>query len=64
VTIQEIPTSGSATSMTKRMEYYLSGCDASTRLSWHVAGMGYKKWKVNNGNQWMYIDNIKVQIAK
>ena len=59
-----IPTNGSATSLSKSMTYTITDCTSATRLSWHVAGMGYKNWKVDNGNQWMYIDNIKVQIIK
>lgn len=59
-----IPTNGSATSLSKSMTYTITDCTSTTRLSWHVAGMGYKNWKIDNGNQWMYIDNIKVQITK
>jgi hypothetical protein len=59
-----IPTNGSATSLSKSMTYTITDCTSTTRLSWHVAGMGYKNFKVDNGNQWMYIDNIKVQITK
>lgn len=59
-----IPTNGSATSLSKSMTYTITDCTSTTRLSWHVAGMGYKNFKIDNGNQWMYIDNIKVQITK
>lgn len=63
VSIPEIPTSGSATSMSKSMTHIVSGCASDTRLSWHVVVMGYKSWKINNADHWIYIDNIKVQIA-
>ena len=63
VQIPDIPTGGSAGSMSLSMTSVLEDCNPQTRLSWHVAGMGYKNWKIDNGNQWMYIDNVKVQIA-
>ena len=63
VQIPDIPTRGSAGSMSLSMTSVLEDCGPQTRLSWHVAGMGYKNWKIDNGNQWMYIDNVKVQIA-
>ncbi len=63
VQIPNIPTNGSAAATNLQMTGELKNCDSQTRLSWHVAGMGYKNWKIDNGNQWMYIDNVKVQIA-
>lgn len=63
VSIPDIPTSGSATATSKTMTCTFEDCMPSTRLTWHVAGMGYKSWKINNGIDWMYIDNIRVQIA-
>lgn len=62
--IPDIPTSGSASNATMSMTYNINDCTSAHRLSWHVAGMGYKSWKINNGNQWMYVDNVKVQIAQ
>lgn len=63
VSIPDIPTSGSATATNKTMTCIFSDCTPTTRLTWHVAGMGYKSLKINNGIDWMYIDNIRVQIA-
>ena len=62
--IPSIPTSGSASSLSKSMTYTISNCTSSHRISWHVGHLGYKNFKVNNGYGWMYIDNIKVQIVK
>lgn len=64
VVIPNIPTGGSANSTTQTMTYNIKGCTSSHRLSWHVGHMGYKKYKVDNGYGWMYVDNIKVQIVK
>ena len=64
VEVPSIPTSGSASSLSKSMTYTISDCTSSHRISWHVGHMGYKNFKVNNGYGWMYIDNIKVQIIK
>lgn len=64
VEVPNIPTSGSASSLSKSMTYTISDCTSSHRISWHVGHMGYKSFKVNNGYGWMYIDNIKVQIIK
>ncbi len=64
VEVPSIPTSGSASSLSKSMTYTISNCTSSHRISWHVGHLGYKSWKINNGYGWMYIDNIKVQIIK
>lgn len=64
VVVPNIPTSGSATGLTQSMTYTIEACTASHRISWHVGHMGYKSWKINNGYGWMYVDNVKVQIAK
>ena len=64
VTIPNIPTDGSAAAATTAMTYTIADCTSKHRLSWHVGHMGYKSWKINNGNGWMYVDNIKVQIVK
>ena len=63
VTIPDIPLTGSASSMSKSMTMTFAECDAATRLSWHAVVMGYKSWKIDNEDGWMYIDNVKVQIA-
>lgn len=64
VTIPNIPTNGSAAAATAEMTYTIADCTSKHRLSWHVGHMGYKSWKIDNGNGWMYVDNIKVQIVK
>lgn len=64
VTIPNIPTNGSAAAATAEMTYTIAGCTSAHRLSWHVGHMGYKNFKIDNGNGWMYVDNIKVQIVK
>lgn len=63
-TVPNIPTSGSATALTQSMTYNINGCTSEHRLSWHVGNMGYKSLRIDNGYSWMYVDNIKVQIAK
>ena len=64
VTIPNIPTNGSAAAATAEMTYTIAGCTSAHRLSWHVGHMGFKRWNIDNGNGWMYVDNIKVQIVK
>lgn len=64
VDVPSVPTSGSASSLSKSMTYTISECSSSHRISWHVGHLGYKSWKIDNGYGWMYIDNIKVQITK
>ncbi len=64
VTIPNIPTNGSAAAATAEMTYTIAGCTSAHRLSWHVGHMGYKWLKIDDGNGWMYVDNIKVQIVK
>ena len=63
VSIPDIPTSGSAADTNKSMTCTFNDCTENTRLTWHVVGMGYKNWKINNGTDWMYLDNVRVQIA-
>lgn len=55
-------TGGSYTTMSYTHTYVLSGCGSTTRLTWlttneHKAG-------TTNGTFWLYIDNVKVSIAK
>ena len=64
VEVPSIPTSGSASSLSKSMTYTISECSSSHRISWHVGHLGYKSWRIDNGYGWMYIDNVKVQIAQ
>jgi hypothetical protein len=64
VEVPSIPTSGSASALTKSMTHTISDCTSSHRISWHVGHLGYKSWKINNGCGWMYIDNVRVSIVK
>lgn len=61
VSIPDIPTSGNSSSLGLKMTYSLTDCTDTCRLSWHVVGLGTAG--IANGNQFLYIDNIKVQIA-
>lgn len=61
--IPNISTSGSFSNITQSMTYTINGCTHTHRLSWQITGMGRSKW-ITNGNQWMFIDNIRVSIAK
>ena len=62
VEITNIPTSGSASALTLSMSYNIEACTSSHRLSWHVGSLGTTF--IGNGYQWIYVDNVKVQIAK
>lgn len=64
VTVPSIPTSGSATGLANSMTYSITDCTSSHRISWHVVVLGFKRWATSNQDGWMYIDNIKVQIAQ
>lgn len=63
VDLPTIPLTGSYANIDQSVEYTMTGVTSACRLSWIVMGSG-KTSIVANGNQWMYIDNIKVQIAK
>ena len=62
--IPSIPTNGSAAAATNYMEYTISNCTSTHRLSWHVMQFGFKRWATNNDYGILYIDNIKVQIVQ
>ena len=62
VEIPNIPTSGSASSLTLSMTYNIEACTSMHRLSWHVGSLGTTF--IGNGYQWVYVDNVRVQIAK
>lgn len=66
VEVPSIPSSGSATSLTQSMTYSIKDCTSSHRISWHVCSLGTPPWyaKIGNGYQWMYVDNVRVQIVK
>ena len=63
--ITDVNLTGSWDSITQKAEYKISGCERDYRLSWHyvVTGKAGGGWTTANANYWMYIDNIKVQIA-
>lgn len=61
--IPSISTSGSFSSVGQSMSYTITSCTSSHRLSWQIRGAG-AGGLVSNGNQWLYVDNIKVQIAE
>ncbi len=60
--IPSISTSGSFTNITQSMTYNINSCSNDYRLSWQIRGTGEGGF-ISNGNQWMFIDNIKVQIV-
>lgn len=62
--IPSIPTNGSAAAATNYMEYTISSCTSSHRLSWHVMQYGFQRWAINNDYGILYVDNIKVQIVQ
>lgn len=55
-------TGGSYTSISHTHNYVLSGCGPTTRLSWLTTNE--HKSGTTNGTFWLYIDNVKVSIAK
>ncbi len=62
IDVPNIPTSGSASALTLSMSYNIDVCTSSHRLSWHIGSLGTTF--IGNGYQWIYIDNVKVQIVK
>ena len=62
IDVPDIPTSGSASALTLSMSYNIDVCTSLHRLSWHIGSLGTTF--IGNGYQWMYIDNVKVQIAQ
>ncbi|MBO7262709.1 MAG: hypothetical protein J6U95_07265 [Alistipes sp.] len=61
--IPSISTSGSYSSVGQSMSYTIATCKSTYRLSWQIRGTGDGAG-ISNGNQWLYIDNVKVQIVK
>lgn len=61
--VPSISVNGSFSSVTQSMTYNIDGCTKDCRLSWQIRGTGEGAF-ISNGNQWMFIDNIKVQIVK
>jgi len=56
-------TSGNFNSVSMKGRYTLESCSNKTRLSWSATVEKAYGW-VQNGNYWLYLDNIKVQITK
>lgn len=56
-------TAGSFTSIYNQAEATCSGCTNATRLSW-IADTNAEGALAGNANFWLYVDNIKVQIAQ
>ncbi|MBP3317102.1 MAG: fimbrillin family protein [Alistipes sp.] len=61
--IPSISTDGSYTSVTQSTSYEINNCQNTYRLSWMIRGTGEGGF-ISNGNQWMFIDNIKVSIVQ
>ena len=65
VKINDIPTNGSAAAANLSMTSIFADCTSETRLTWHVVAMGRGGiFDANNANTWLYVDNVKVKIAK
>lgn len=62
IEVPNIPTSGSASALTLSMSYNIEACTSLHRLSWHIGSLGTTF--IGNGYQWLYVDNVKVQIVK
>lgn len=64
--VPSISVSGSYTSITQTMTHTIPDCANNYRLSWQIRGTGkLTGWvQIGNGNQWMFIDNIKVSIVQ
>ena len=61
--VPSISTDGSYTSVPQSTSYIISGCQRTYRLSWMIRGAGEGGF-ISNGNQWMFIDNVRVSIAQ
>ena len=61
--VPSINTSGSYSSVTQNTTYLINNCKSSYRLSWMIRGTGEGGF-ISNGNQWMFIDNIRVSIVQ
>ena len=55
------PKDGSASSINESAEFEIASCTALTRLGWDCYG---SKGKNSTTQEWVFIDNIKVQIVK
>lgn len=62
VDLGDITITNSFASITQSMTVNFSGFTSAHRLAWIVTGSG-RSYGITNGNNWIYVDNIKVQIA-
>lgn len=63
VDITPIEVTSSWSSITQEATFVFSDFTNAHRLAWVVTGTGRSN-SITNGNSWIYLDNIKVQIAK
>ncbi len=63
VDISPITVTSSWSSITQEATYTFNEFTNAHRLSWVVTGSGRSN-SITNGNNWIYLDNIKVQIAQ
>ena len=61
--IPSISLNGSYSNITQSMTFNIKGCDKDCRISWMIRATGTGAL-ISNGNQWMYIDDVTVQIVK
>lgn len=61
--VPSISVDGSFSNVTQSMTYDINDCAKNYRLSWQIRGTGEGAF-ITNGNQWLYIDNVKVQIVR
>ena len=62
VDITPIEVTSSWSSITQEATFVFSDFTNAHRLAWVVTGNG-RSYSITNGNNWIYLDNIKVQIA-
>lgn len=61
--VPSISTNGSYSSVSQSTSYVIADCQSSFRLSWMIRATG-KGGFISNGNQWMFIDNVRVSITQ
>lgn len=61
--IPSISLDGSYSNVSQSMTFTIDGCDRDCRISWMIRATG-TGGLISNGNQWMYIDDVAVQIVK
>ena len=58
------PTDGSLNSINQSASFTIDGCTNAIRLSWDCYGSNPKSFKLVSYNEWVFIDNIKVNIIR